>query len=204
MKGIEWRIMYTINETKGEEYYFNLYEKWWHYFLLGFAYFVPHRAYKLTQYPKKRLQDLSNRDWIRLSLGIGAVGILRDVFYFETSTALEVNIFSYLLIGYILVVLVTIILWKASHSKEVEINEKKYIDIKINLFSFNTFRTIIWRTMGIIFCIIVPFEFENDGSELRVFMICCVGLISFLMIHYAQKIKHVLENGDIIKFGPIL
>jgi len=196
--------MYTINETTGEEYYFNLYEKWWHYFLLGFAYFIPHRAYKLTHYPKKRLREWRNRDWIMISLGIGAVRILRDIFYFETSTALEVNIFSYLVIGYILIVLVTIILWNVFRSREVEINKRKYIDIKINLFSFNTFRTIIWRTMGIVFLVVAPFGFENGGSELIGFMVCCVVLISFLMTHYAQKIKHVLENGDIIKFGPPL
>jgi len=195
--------MYVINETTGEEYYFNLYEKWWHYFLLGFAYFIPHRAYKLTQYPKKRLQDLSNRG-IMISLGIGAIGILQDTLYFETSITLEGYIVPYLLIGYMLVVLVTIILWNASHSKKVEINKRKYIDIKINLFSFNTFRTIIWRTMGIIFCVIYPFEIEVYDSAAIGFMICCVGFIAFLMIHYAQKIKHLLENGDIIKFGPIL
>ena len=203
MRGIEWKIMYTINETTGEEYYFNLYEKWWHYFLLGFAYFIPHRAYALAYCSTKKMKKWKNRDWIIMFSGVGIIKALQGVFHFEIPLALEDYIFSYIIIGYILVVLVTIILWKASYSKEIEINRKKYIDIKINLFSFNTFRTIIWRTIGIIFCIIIPFELEVYNSDLIVLMICCVVMIAVVMILYGQKVKLVLENGDIIKFWSL-
>jgi hypothetical protein len=41
--------MYVISESTKVKYYFNPFEKWWHYFLLCFAWFIPHKMYQLAE-----------------------------------------------------------------------------------------------------------------------------------------------------------
>ena len=61
--------MYTKNETTGKDYYFDLYEKWWHYFLLCFSWFIPHKLYKLDSYPIDRVEQTEKEIEERKKLG---------------------------------------------------------------------------------------------------------------------------------------
>ena len=39
--------MYIFDENTEKECFLNPFEKWWHYLLLFFAWFVPHKAYQV-------------------------------------------------------------------------------------------------------------------------------------------------------------
>ena len=207
--------MYTINKNTGEEYYFNLYEKWWHYFLLGFSYFVPHRLYKLKTYPKSRVEiakgstrgGKANR-WsastvVSSSLTVGLLRIIQDAFILDKP---EEYVWVYAIALYLSLVLMTVVFYALMHSEDTNYNKCVYLKIRIKLFSFKTLKAVIWHIIGIVLLVMILFEiWYMETNILALFAMIGGNLILFiLMISFGIGIKHENENGELFEFGPLI
>jgi len=207
--------MYTINETTGEEYYFNLYEKWWHYFLLGFAYFIPHRLYKLKKFPKERVdstKDISNNKdlnkWrnrciITIPILVGILRVYQNIFIIDKP---EEYVWLYGIVLYLSVVATTAASYILLHSRETKYDKDIFITIRMKLFSFATLKAIIWHVIILVVTIIVLFEiWYLETNFMILFFMVGVNLpLALLMISFGMWIKHKNENGELFKFGPII
>ena len=214
-EGIEWKIMYTINETTGEEYYFNLYEKWWHYFLLGFAYFIPHRAYKLKTYPKSRVaiakgstRDRKANSWsagtvVSSSLTVGIVRIIQDAFILDKP---EEYVWLYAIVLYLSQVLMTVVFYTLMHSEDTNYSKCIYLKIRIKLFSFKTLKSMIWHIIGIVLLVMILFEIWYMETNILALLAMVGGnlILFILMITFGIRVKHENENGELFEFGPII
>ena len=205
--------MYTINETTGEEYYFNPFEKWWHYFLLCFTWFVPHRIYKLIKDSDNQIEILNNQkkkysssiiESAMIFSIIGLIRVFRRRFFFETSASLTEFLFEYILISYFVMVIITIVLWKFFPNKKIAINKSEYLDIKIRFLGLKPRKTMILKIAAILFCLASPLWGNKIESTVIFIMISGGAISSILMIEFGIKTSYDLEDGSTIKFVQTL
>jgi hypothetical protein len=173
--------MRLINKSSGEQYFIDLFEKWWHYPLLALTWFIPHKAYPY----KKNNNSIPVKFKFDFKMGIvtGLSFILADI-------ARNLKIFSfseeYYWIGrvfaYPISLLALIITWRYFSNflkKKNTINFDKYYIVRLRIFSFKSFKIYFIRLIVIFISMLVIAEvvkYELIG------MIVVISISVFLIV----------------------
>ncbi len=135
------------NKKTGDQYFIDLFEKWWHFPFLGLTWFLPHNAYLL------KYKNYSKPYKFRYSLGMGiATGLsfilgdlIRKINFINIPT-------EYYWVGKVLAYPFLIILmglaWKYlvyQLKKRDRVDFEKSYKVQLNILSFNTLKKCSFR-----------------------------------------------------------
>ena len=190
------------NKFTNDVYFIDLYEYWWHYALIGFTWFLPHKAYKINVRNNNKPKGF--KFTIGMSLAMVNGFIINDLM--QNFDFIKIPL-EYQWFGKILAcpftVLLLVISWKfikriVKNGNRVNF-ERKY-RIQLNIFSFNTLRKIFLR-LAISFISIFLFasstKYDLYGLILTLFL-STVVLLSTTFIA-GDEIEIISVEGDILK-----
>ena len=196
--------MYVISESTKVKYYFNSFEKWWHYFLLCFAWFIPHKMYQLAECSETELKKGSKE--VKLSyftafLILGIIGVMVEIS--NIFVYIRVNSFVfiiYAIVLYICSVIGVFIFDKTIKSKiAVTIDRDTNVDIKINLFTKEIWDEVKWRVLlYIFFYVFILFVIYKT----KVIAGIIVGLTIIMSCIVAPYLSLTISAGLMSGFGP--
>ena len=202
--------MYIYDESTEKEYFLNPFEKWWHYFLLVFAWFVPHKAYQVKNYTRKKDKE-KNKKLLAESMGMVIVtvvvklmGSFEEIIFFRVNTTLVV---LHAISLYALSVIVVFIYWKIkmefSSAKEMKVSKDNYIDVKIDLFRKDIWSAVKWKVLiTVIFyfgIVAVNYKGGFGISDLILFILYPPGLVIFTTGNIAADIKVNFGRDNVLK-----
>lgn len=134
--------MIIKDQKSNEQYFLDLYEKWWHFLFLGFSWFLPHKAYlhsknvKVVEFEKQKKGGIG----LGIAIGCGIIisSLLQTIKIYKIPEEFHwIGIFFV----YPLVVISLMVLWKYikknANGKE-NINQNKYIIVKIKWNSIDS------------------------------------------------------------------
>jgi len=174
--------MRIVNKSSGEQYFVDLFEKWWHYPLLALTWFVPHKAYpykdKDSSVPVKFKFDT------KMGLAMGFSFIIGDI-------VRSMNLFTlpeeYHWIGKVLAypisLLALIITWRYLSKllkKKNTINFGEYYYFRLSIFSFKTFKIYFLKLL--IICLVMLLLTETVKSDLIGIIIVATVLLFFIVL----------------------
>lgn len=191
--------MFVKDVENNDKYFIDLYSEMWHYILLGFIWFIPHRAYRVS-----RRKDVDKeKSTIRKSVGIGvAIGlgtIFADYYLQIESSILPYSIVSILKIFIIPLIFLAFYLMEqyfVRSRKNSKIDREDFIKIKVNVFSLNTLKNSLWRIILAFYFIYLLFQVLRLKITL---IIMFVPSLIFMIIMLFNSIGYYLifdtENG---------
>ena len=183
--------MYIFDKSTEKEYFLNPFEKWWHYFLLVFAWFVPHKAYQVKNYTRKK-DKVANKKPLAESMGmvivimgVKLIGQFDDIILFRVNTVQAILSAIFL---YASSVIAVFLYWKIktefSSAKEMKVSKDDYIDVKIDLFRKDIWSAVKWKVLitVIVYFGIVVIIYDDGFSipSLTVFMLYPWGPVTLI------------------------
>lgn len=190
------------NKGNGEEYFIDLFEKWWHYPLLALTWFLPHKAYPIKQ--KENSAPVKVKFNAKTGLAMGFSFILGDVIR-------NMNIFTlpeeYYWIGQVLAypisLIALIITWRYITNilrKKNMINFDKYYYVRLKVFSIKAFKTYFIRLIVIFISILALAEtVKFDIFSMFIVLVVSLFLILLLSLTLGGSIGVISIDGDILK-----
>ena len=193
--------MYVINKETNEEYTFILFEKWWQYFLLYFAYYGKKKMYKIKKpLVRKPLKQLSMGEWaivFLLTNIITSVGIIVLIEPFKSNLLIGIGI------AYLTFLLGTIIFWKLCISKEYKkVKSEEYAIISIRFFKWKTIKEMLLGTIILLvfgFALKNGFEMVGIDFKMITFLSAAAYLFPVIIIRTGIEMELYLENGNAIE-----
>lgn len=169
------------NKKTGDQYFIDLFEKWWHFPFLGLTWFLPHNAYLLKN------KNYSNPYKFKFSLGMGvATGlsfILGDLIRKINITKVPTE---YYWVGkvfaYPLLIIFMGIAWKYlvhQLKKRDRVDFEKTYKVQLNILSFNTLKKCSFRLITSF--ILILFLSETIKFDI-VGMILLIIIISIFIV----------------------
>lgn len=180
--------MYLKDLETGELYFVNIFEKWWHFLLLGFTWFTPHKAFLLkkdvvvSQEKSKKYSGIKTGILIGLSYSISDFLQSLDIYKIP-----EVYYWVWQIIAFPLIAITIAIFWNyilrtTQGARSVDYDSSKIVKIKIG--SLSTILHSSWKlVLSFIFVLLV---FESIKFNLILLLITvfvsgiCILTLSFL------------------------
>ncbi|HET6785530.1 MAG TPA: hypothetical protein VFH18_05865 [Erysipelotrichaceae bacterium] len=156
-----------IKDVNSEELYaIDLFEEWWHFLILGFSWFVPHKAYKMKRFEIGKSSKKTSKYGIYSGLAIGTGLILGDIL--RTVDRLRIPeefhlIMSLLTLPLVIISMYTI--WFLIKRKSIAFKNcdiENYIIVKIDFLSLNALIKCYWKLIiGIFFSYYISVNFRS-------------------------------------------
>lgn len=194
--------MQLVNKSNGEQYFIDLFEKWWHYPLLALTWFLPHKAYPIKQ--KVSSDPVKVKFNPKIGIAIGFSFILAEI-------VRSLNLFSlskeYYWIGkvfaYPISLIALIITWRYITNtlrKKNMINFDKYYYVRLKVFSIKAFKTYFIRLI-VIFISILALAETVKFDIFSMFIVLAVSLFSILLLSLTLggSIGIITIDGDKLK-----
>jgi Protein of unknown function (DUF443). len=192
--------MYIYDESTEKEYFLNPFEKWWHYFLILFAWFVPHKAYQVKNYTKKKDKEANKKPlaesmgMVIVIMGVKLIGEFKDIIFFRVNI-MQVVLSTVLL--YASSVVAVFVYWKIkmefSSAKEMKVSKENYIDVKIDLFRKDIWNAVKWKVLITVIAyfaiIVVIYKGGFSIPSLTVFVLYPWGPVTLITGNIAADIK---------------
>lgn len=187
------------NKKTGDQYFIDLFEKWWHFPFLGLTWFLPHKAYLLKN------KNYSKPFKFRFSLGMGIAtgfsfilgGLIRKIDFVSVPT-------EYYWVGKVLAypfsVFFLVLAWKYlvyQLKKRDRVNFDKSFKIQLNILSFNTLKKCSFRLITsfiLIMFLSETIKFDIVGM-LLIMIITSIFIVTFT-IGVGIDVEVVSNNGD--------
>jgi len=139
-----------IKDVNSEELYaIDLFEEWWHFLILGFSWFVPHKAYKMKHFEIGKSSKKSSRYGVFSGLAIGTGLILGDILRVVDKIKIPEEFHLIMsLLTLPLVIISMYIIWFLIKRKSIAFKNcdiGNYIIVKIDLLSLETLKKCIWK-----------------------------------------------------------
>lgn len=135
------------NKKTGDQYFIDLFEKWWHFPFLGLTWFLPHNAYLLKN------KNYSKPKKFKYSLGMGIASglsfilgdLIRKINFVKVPTEYYWigKVFAYPLIVVLMVLTWRYLVYQLRIRDRVDF-EKSY-KVQLNILSFNTLKKCLFR-----------------------------------------------------------
>jgi len=178
--------MFIWDIETNEQYYFDLYDKWWHYLFFGLSWFFPHKAY-LNEKPvppgKLKIAKVSG---VSTGLAVGAGYILSSILQsIDTFKMPEEYYWLGPYFAYTFLVISLIVFWKliinySNKNVKKRINYDKCYHVRIKFYALDAIIHCYWK-------LFVSFIFAAAMSEsikydfLGTFLIYIVCSFLFLL-----------------------
>ena len=191
--------MQLVNKSSGEQYFIDLFEKWWQYPLLALTWFLPHKAYPIKQ--KENTAPVKVKFNAKMGLAMGFSFIFGDVIR-------NMNIFTlpeeYYWIGQVLAypisLIALIITWRYITNrlrKKNMINFEKYYFVRLKVFSIKAFKTYFIRLIVIFISILALAEtIKFDIFSMFIVLSVSLLLIVLLSLTLGSSIGIITIDGD--------
>ena len=174
------------NKKTGDQYFVDLFEKWWHYPLLGLTWFFPHKAYKISVNVNNKSNNFKFSIWMALAMSFGFIinsilekinfiGVLPDYYWIGR------------VLAYPICILLLFTFWKYIKKLVIKGNRVdfgKVYFIKIKIYSLNTIRKCIIRfSISVISIILLATSIEYSlYGMLITILLSIVMLLSTTLI----------------------
>lgn len=174
--------MRLINKSNGDQYFIDLFEKWWHYPLLFLTWFFPHKAYPYKE--KDRTIPTKFKFDAKMGLATGFIFILGDIIRkMNLMTLSEEYYWLGKVFAYPLALITLIIVWRIllNHLRKKDlIDFNKYYYVRINMFSLKAIKIYFMRFLVLYFM----FMFLSESITLDVFsmFIVVIGTLYFVTL----------------------
>ena len=196
--------MYVICESTKVKYYFNPFEKWWHYFLLCFAWFIPHKMHQFAECSeielKKDSQGIKLNYFIAFLI-LGIIGVIVEISNIFVYIRINSIVFTiYAIVLYLCSVIGVFVFDKTIKSKiAITIDRDTNVDIKINLFTKEIWDGVKWRVLLYIFYyVFILFVIYKT----KVIVGIIVGLTIIMSCIVAPYLTLTISVGLMSSFGP--
>jgi len=187
------------NKMSNEVYFIDLFEKWWHYPLLGLTWFLPHKAYKIS------VKNNSKPNKFKFSIGMGIAMILGFIINDVLQKVNFIRLSSeYYWVGrvfaFFLLIISLVLFWKyMKHQVEKGkgVNFEKSYNIQLKIFSFNTIRKSAFRILMSIISInllATSIEYNLYGMLITMFLSIVVILSSTIIL--GTEVEIISLDGD--------
>jgi len=191
--------MILKNKTTEEQYFVGLYEKWWHYPLLGLTWFLPHKAYLLKE--KDNPKPIKTKFSLGMGLATGLSFILGDVI---RSMGLVGVPKEYQWIGKVLAypisVILVLIIYKWYFNllkKRDKVRFERSYNIQLNIFSFRTLKKIAFPLItSFVFIALLSESLEFDVFSLFIVAIVSSVIIVLFTIGAGAKVLIISVEGE--------
>ncbi len=156
-----------IKDVNSEELYaIDLFEEWWHFFILGFSWFVPHKAYKMKHFEIGKSTKKSSRYGVYSGLAIGFGLILGDILRVVDKIKIPEEFHLIMsLLTLPLVIISMYIIWFLIKRRSIAFKNcdtENYILVKIDFLSLNAFIKCYWKLIfGIFFSYYISVNFRS-------------------------------------------
>ena len=200
--------MFIRDVETNEQYYFDLYDKWWHYPLLGLSWFFPHKAY-LNEKPvppgKLKIAKVSG---VAKGLAVGAgyifSGFLRSLNTFKMPE-------EYYWLGpyfaYIFLVISLIVFWKlfinySNKNVKKRINYDTCYHVRIKFYALDAIIHCYWKLfVSFIFAAAMSESIKYDflGTVLIYIVCSLLSLLGSVSAGAGGKVIIVSKEGKRFK-----
>ncbi len=194
--------MRLVNKSSGEQYFVDLFEKWWHYPLLALTWFLPHKAYPYIE--KDSSVPVKTKFDAKMGLATGFSFILGDIIR-------SMNLFTlteeYYWIGkvfaYPLSLIALIITWRYFSNllkKKDIINFEKYYYVRLRVFSFKAFKAYSIRLIFIYIAMLVVAEtIKFDVFSMLIVLAVSLFFVVLLSLALGAGVGVTSIDGDKLK-----
>lgn len=194
--------MRLINKSNGDQYFIDLFEKWWHYPLLALTWFLLHKAYP---YKEKDISiPVKFKFNAKMGLAMGISFILGDVIRNKNIFTLPEE-YHWIgpVIAYPLTLFALIITWRYFYNflkKKNTINFNKYYYVRLKIFSIKAIKIYFIRLIVIIISMLVISEVvKYEIIGMIVVISISLFLIVLLSITLGGGIGVISIEGDVLK-----
>lgn len=194
--------MRLINKSNGDQYFIDLFEKWWHYPLLALTWFLPHNAYLLRE--KNTVEPQKIKFSVTMGLVTGFSFIIGDIIRRMGFKGVPVE---YYWIGKVFAYPLSIALiilfyrWFVNVLKDRNrVNFEKQYKVQLSILSFQTLRKCAFKLItSFIFIIVLSKSLElNLIGMLLTLTVSCVLIVLFTL-NVGIDVAVVSIEGDILK-----
>lgn len=190
------------NKGNGDEYFIDLFEKWWHYPLLAFTWFLPHKAYpykvKDGSVPAKFKFDAKMGLATGLSLILG--NVIRSLNLF---TLPEEFHWIGKVLAYPISLLALIIAWRYLSKflkKKNSINFGKYYYFRLSIFSFKTFKIYFLKLLFIFLAMLLLTEtVKSDFIGIIIVASVLLFIIVLITLALGAGVRDLEIDGNKIR-----
>lgn len=200
--------MYLKDLETNELYFVNIFEKWWHFLLLGFTWFIPHKAFLLKkdvvviQEKSKKYSGIKTGILIGLSYSISDFLQSLDIYKFPEKYYWIWDLIAYPVIIIIIAVLWSYIIKYTNKARSVDYDSYKIVKIK-----FGSLRTILhssWKfVVSFIFFLLV---LESIKYNLILHFITLFGsgicILAFSYLVGFNVIIYSFDNHEFKIYNP--
>lgn len=187
--------------SNGDEYFIDLYEKWWQYPLMPFTWFLKHKAYPYKE--KDKTEPYKFKYDVKMALaGVFGSTILGD--FVRKIDIVTIPSQYHLFIKYLvypIAVYFTFIAWNfikdmVKKRKVVKFNTHKYVRLKIT--SFNGVKKILYKTIAIV----ISFLFILESIRITLFGMFLISSIAMFIlvlssIIFGEGVGVVIINNEL-------
>lgn len=189
--------MLIKNKENGNQYFINLYEKWWQFPLLGLTWFFPHKAYLL--------KDIDNSKPIKTKFSVG-MGIVTGFSFILSDIIRNMGLIGvpqkYQWFGKVLAypvsILLVMIIYKWYFNlliKRDRVNFKRSYKIQLNIFSFKILKKITFPLVtSFIFILLLSKSLEFD--VLSMFIVIIVSSVIIVLFTLSVGIKVLVVSVE--------
>ena len=195
--------MYLKDLETDELYFVNIFEKWWHFLLLGFTWFIPHKAFLLKkdvvviQEKSKKYSGIKTGILIGLSYSIS--DFLQSLDFYKVP---EIYYWVWNIIAYPLIAITIAIFWNyilriTKGARSVDYDNSKIV--KVKFVSLSTILHSSWKlVLSFIFVLLV---FESIKFNLILLLITVFGSgICILTFSFFVGFNVTIYSSDNHKF----
>jgi len=187
------------NSITGDRYFIDLFEKWWHFPLLGLTWFLPHKAYLVTG--KENSKPGNAKFGVGVGVATGFGFILSDLIKNLGIMGIPVELhWIGKILAYPLSVLLVFIFYKWTINKIKErnrVNFYKSYSVHMNIFSYKIFRKCIFPLItSFAFIVILSESLVLDIFGMLIVILVSIVIIVLFTISIGVKVNVVSIEGE--------
>lgn len=188
-----------VRNSNNKQYFVKLFEKWWHYPLLGLTWFLPHKAYLLKDIDYSKSTKSKFSIWLGLATGVSFIlgDIIRSMGIASIPT--EYKWISKFL-AYPVSILFVFIIYKWYFNllkKRDRIEFKKSYTLQLNAFSFKTLKKIAFPLItSFVFIVLLSESLKFDVFSMFIVIIVSIVIIVLFTLSVGIKVLIVSIEGE--------
>lgn len=203
-------MYYALNEKTGKIYEFQLFEKWWYYLLLWFAWFLPHKFYELEEYEEISIEGYKEfKKGLKKSSGIPTgIAVVAGGIFARSMVGKEILIISdkFAILYYLIIysiILFAIILDKKFFSLSFKKKHSKSnpMTVQLNIYKSTGLKKYgIWLLM-LLGCIYIIYFITVIDTITIIVILFAIFVIWLISSELGLEVKYSLKNRENVVIG---